>query len=213
MKSLSLFVISLLVTLHLQAQEQPKFKITHTSPYAPTECGAATGVKFERGYLRLENPNQWAEVMLFLQRRDGSFQKYTFEHKGSGVINLNYADCKYTGNYYAFVCLANDENCSFPTEAQVIEKHQQTITTKQPEFKVTRIIPNPKCPQDGVIIETGFVYSPTGGKVEITMLLEKKDGSWRKQLFVHQGTGIVKLDINDCNLTGKYKTLVTYQQQ
>lgn len=196
--------------LHLQAQEQAKFKITHTSPYAPADCGAATGTKFERGYLRLDSPNQWAEVMVFLQLRDGSFQKYTFEHQGSGVINLNYADCKYTGNYYAFVCLANDQNCSFPTEAQVIEKHQQTVATKQPEFKVTRIIPNPKCSEEGVIIETGFVYSPTGGKIEIIMMLEKKDGSWRKQSFFHQGTGIVKLDINDCNLTGKYKALVAY---
>ncbi|TAH17328.1 MAG: hypothetical protein EAZ08_13895 [Cytophagales bacterium] len=204
-------LILIFLGLKAQAQEEAKFRITHSSPFNATECGAATGVKFERGYLRVAENNKWVDVMLFFQRRDGSFQKFKFEHQGSGVINLNYVDCKYTGNYYAFVCYSNDDNCKFPTEAQVIAKHQQTVATKQPEFKVTRIIPNPQCPDEGVIIETGFVYSPTGGKIDVTLLLEKKDNKgWRKQHFIYQGTGSVKLDINDCNLTGKYKTMVSY---
>jgi len=211
MKSYFFSFILLLTTLSAQAQEEPKFRITNSSPYNVADCGAATGVKFERGYLRVPEANKWVDVMLFFQKRDGSFQKFQFEHQGSSVINLNYFDCRYTGNYYAFVCYSNDDKCKFPTEAEVITKHQQTVTTKQPEFKVTRIIPNPQCPKEGVIIETGFVYSPTGGKIDITLLLEKKDNKgWRKQHFIYQGTGSIKLDINDCNLTGKYKTIVSY---
>lgn len=211
MKSYFFLLTLLFFGSEAQAQEEAKFRITHTSPFGAAECGAATGVKFERGYLRVTENSRWVDVMIFFQRRDGSFQKFKFEHKGSGVINLNYADCKYTGNYYSFVCYSNDDNCTFPTETQVVTKHQQTVATKQPEFKVTRIIPNPQCPEEGVIIETGFVYSPTGGKIDITLLLEKKDNKgWRKQHFIHQGTGSIKLDINDCNLTGKYKTIVAY---
>jgi hypothetical protein len=211
MTSYFTLTLFLLAYFNLQAQEEPKFRITHSSPYTATECGAVSGVKFERGYLRVSEANKWVDVMLFFQRRDGSFQKFQFEHQGSGVINLNNVDCKYTGNYYAYVCYANDDNCKFPTEAQVIITHQQTVANKQPEFKVTRIIPNPQCPEDGVIIETGFVYSPTGGKVDVMLLLEKKDNKgWRKQHFIYQGTGSIKLDINDCNLTGKYKTIVAY---
>jgi hypothetical protein len=201
----------MLASLQMQAQEdEPKFRITHSVAYSSASCGAETGIHFQKGYLYKVEAGQWVEVMLFFQRKDGSFQKFHFEHQGGGIISLNYADCKYTGNYYVFVCNANDEDCKFPTEAQVIEKHQQIISSRQPELKVTRVIPNPKCPEEGVIIETGFVYSPTGGKVEINLFLEKKDKSWRKQLFIYQGTGLIKLDINDCNLTGKYKAIVTY---
>ncbi len=193
-----------------KAQDEPKFRITHSSAYTHTSCGAASGVTFEKGYLRVPKANAWVEVMLFLQRKDGSFQKHRFEHQGTGIIQLNLSDCKYTGNYYAFVCYADEENCKFPTEQQVIEKHQQTIQGKPPEFKITRILPNPKCKEEGIIFETGWVYSPTGGKVDITLFLEKKDGGWRKQHFTHQGTGSIRLDIDDCNLTGKYKTIVAY---
>jgi hypothetical protein len=210
MRKIVLIGICCLVWGSAKAQDEPKFRITHSSAYTHSSCGAASGVTFEKGYLRVPKSNAWVEVMLFLQRKDGSFQKHHFEHQGTGVIQLNLSDCRYTGNYYAFVCYANDENCKFPTEQQVIEKHHQTVHNKPPEFKMTRMIPNPKCGEEGIIFETGWVYSPTGGKVEITLFLEKKDGSWRKQHFTHQGTGTVRLDIDDCNLTGKYKTIITY---
>jgi hypothetical protein len=210
MKRLFLIVILFLTLCGVYAQEEPKFRITHSSAYMNVSCGAASGITFERGYLRVPKPNEWVEVMLFMQRRDGSFHKHHFEHEGSGVIQLNLSNCRYTGNYYAYACYANEENCKFPTEQEVIDKHQQIILNKSPEFKMTRIIPNPKCPNEGVILETGFVYSPTGGKVEITLFLEKKNGGWRKRHFVHQGTGSIRLDINDCNLTGKYKSIINY---
>jgi hypothetical protein len=203
-------VLLLFCNLTMQAQEEgddkPRFRMTDA--VSDPQC-SDYGTKFERGYVTSPK-NKWVNVMIYFQKKDGSFVNRFFSREGTGFINLNLADCNFTGNYYAYLCYAADQTCKFPTKDQVQAKHKEIQTTKQPQCKITRVLPY-KCEGvTGANFESAFVYSPTGGEVEITLFLERKNGDWRKKHYTFYGTGLLMLNIKDCELSGKYKVNIGY---
>jgi hypothetical protein len=187
--------------------DKPRFRMTDaiSDPQCPDY-----GTKFERGYVTSPK-NKWVNIMIYFQKKDGTFVNRFFSREGTGFIDLNISDCNFTGNYYAYVCYAADQSCKFPTKEQVLNKHTDIQTNKQPQCKITRVTPY-KCEGNatGASFESAFVYSPSGGEVEITLFLERKNGDWRKKHYTFYGTGLLMLNIKDCELSGKYKVNVSY---
>jgi hypothetical protein len=208
------FAISVFVFCHtpLQAQEEdldkPRFRMTDA--VSDPQC-SDYGTKFERGYVTSPKNNKWVNVMIYFQKKDGSFTNRFFSREGTGFIDLNISDCSFTGNYYAYACYATDNVCKFPSKDQVISKHKEIQTTKQPQCKITRVLPY-KCEAgvEGMNFESAFIYSPTGGAVDITLFLERKNGDWRKKHYTFYGTGLLLLNIKDCELSGKYRVNIIY---
>jgi hypothetical protein len=209
MKKLLTTIYFLLFYLPLFAQddEKPRFRITDA--VSDPQC-SDYGTKFERGYVTSPK-NKWVNVMIYFQKKDGTFINRFFSREGTGFIELNLSDCSFTGNYYAYACYASDNACKFPSKEQVVSRHKEIQETKQPSCKITRTIQF-KCEDGGssTLLESAFVYSPTGGAVDITIFLEKKNGDWRKKHYTFYGTGLLILNIKDCDLTGKYKITVNY---
>jgi hypothetical protein len=209
MKKILTTIYLLIFCLPLLAQddEKPRFRVTDA--VSDPQC-SDYGTKFERGYVTAPK-NKWVNVMIYFQKKDGGFISRFFSREGTGFIELNLSDCSFTGNYYAYACYASDNTCKFPSKEQVISRHKEIQETKQPSCKITRTIQF-KCEDGGnsTLLESAFVYSPTGGAVDITIFLEKKNGDWRKKHYTFYGTGLLILNIKDCDLTGKYRITVNY---
>jgi hypothetical protein len=180
----------------------PKFKMTKWTQ--PEEC-QGKGTKFETGYVSVPQ-NENVIVVLFFQKIDGTWIKKSFHRVGTGYISINLSECNFTGNHYGYVCLEKDAACKFPTEQEVAEMHKKN--PQIPRFKVTKRSKKDDC--NGVNFEEGYVYSPSGKPVEISIYMEKKDGTWRKKHYIFNGTGNLILNIADCDLTGNYKATVQY---
>jgi len=189
----------------IEITEKPQFKLTERS--TPNSCKQG-GCSFDRGYVSTRSTD-WVVVAIFVQTKAGYWEKKEYTRQGAGFIDLKLSDCNYTGNYYAYACFQNDGTCSFPDTYKIEEMHKQKDQT--PKFKVFKVN---KLPCEGADIgaqaEKGYVYSPNGGQVEITLFMEKKDGSWRKKTYLFFGTGMIELDIQGCDLTGNYKATIRY---
>jgi hypothetical protein len=185
-----------------QQSNQPKFKVVKWSKL--TEC-QGKGTKFETGYVTSPQTG-WVSVVIFFQRHDGTWLKKQYQREGSGYIQLNVIDCEFTGNHYAYVCYEKDVNCHFPNEEEVNKQHQES--SQLPRFKITKKTKKADC--NGIVFEEGYVYSPSGKTVEVSIYMEKKDGTWRKKHYTYYGTGNLELNITDCELTGNYKVSVQY---
>lgn len=180
----------------------PKFKMTKWSQ--PNEC-QGKGTKFETGYVSVQH-NDEVIITIYFQKTDNTWIKKTFQRNGTGYIQINLVECDFTGNHYGYVCLVKDEKCKFPTEQEVSEMHNKS--SQIPRFKVTKRSKKDDC--NGVNFEEGYVYSPSGKPVEVSIYMEKKDGTWRKKHYIFNGTGNIMLNITDCDLTGNYKATVQY---
>jgi hypothetical protein len=178
----------------------PKFKITKWSQ--PDEC-QGKGSKFEIGYVSVPSGDA-VTVALFLQKNDATWLKKTFQRHGTGYIQINLSDCLFTGNHYGYVCVDRNKTCTFPTEQEVGDMHAKS--SQIPRFKITKRTKKDDC--NGVNFEEGYVYSPSGKSVEVSIYMEKKDGTWRKKHYIYHGTGNLLLQITDCDLTGIYKATV-----
>jgi hypothetical protein len=189
------------VSLFAQS-EKPGFTIIKWTK--PTECKGA-GSNFELGFIvsPLDKP---VEIALYLQTNDGNWVSKKFQSKSSGYFKINASDCSYTGNHYGFVRYIGDKETKFPSVEAVKKEHE--ASDQHPKFKIIQQSEKLDC--KGVKFETGYVYSPTGKTVEVTLFLEKKDKSWRKKIYRHTGTGMIDLAVDDCDLTGSFKTHITY---
>lgn len=199
----SLIVGGLLASFSTKKQsDKPGFRIIKWTK--PAEC-KETGSNFEVGYV-LSPLDKMVEIALYLQLTNGNWVVKRFSNRGSGYFKIGASDCAFTGNHYGFVRYADDKETKFPTVEAVREEHESS--DQHPRFKIDKQAAKPEC--NSIKLETGYVYSPTGNTVEITLFLEKKDKSWRKKIYYYIGTGIIELGIDDCDLTGKFKTHITY---
>ena len=194
--------IFLNMSLLFAQSHKPGFKIIKWTK--PAEC-KGMGSNFEMGYIvsPLDKP---VEIALYLQTNDGNWVVKKFHSKSAGYFKINTSDCNYTGNHYGFVRYIDDKETKFPTVEAVKKQHE--ASDQHPKFKVTLQSEKPEC--KGAKFEEGYVYSPTGKMVEITLFLEKKDKSWRKKFYKYTGTGMIDLAVDDCDLTGNFKTHITY---
>lgn len=194
--------IFLMVSSLFGQSEKPGFKIIKWTK--PAEC-KGTGSNFEMGYIvsPLDKP---VEIALYLQTADGNWISKKFQSKSSGYFKINASDCSYTGNHYGFVRYIDDKETKFPTVDAVKKQHE--ASDQHPKFKIVQQSEKSEC--NGAKFELGYVYSPTGKMVEVTLFLEKKDKSWRKKFYKYMGTGMIELGVEDCELTGNFKTHITY---
>jgi hypothetical protein len=206
MRTFLLALISLTFFVLTEAQAQKvQFKVTSRS--VPVGCNTG-GVSYDMGYVSSEK-EEWVVVAFYVQRKGGFWEKKEYTRQGAGYIKLNLSSCDYTGNYYAFACLSEDKTCSFPDVYQVEAKHNSQ--PQDPKFRITKVEKTPcEGGQQGAKAESGYVYSPTGGQVEITLFMEKKDGTWRKKTYLFYGTGKIDLDMEGCDLTGNHKATIRY---
>ncbi|MCS6967873.1 MAG: hypothetical protein RMJ44_04415 [Cytophagales bacterium] len=185
-----------------------RFRITHIKEL--TDCQSKKGICFEQGNIFAENRTKDVEVALYLERSSGIFHMIRRRYP-AGLLNvpLNISDCDYTGNHYAYIKYVDDTDYQFPSVEEVARWHKETIQTRKPEFVITLIKPNPQC-LHSYRIESGFVYSPAGGRVDIKLLLETTTGQWRTLTLHRYGTGPVPIHYAACDLTGNYKAIANY---
>ena len=212
-KSRSLLFFLLLLTSFILpeqifAQNKAKFKVT--SRRKPPSCNGG-GCEFKKGYVQSKATGM-LDVVLFIQHKNGYWENKTYTREGPGLINLNLQSCDYTGNYYAYACSRNESTCKFPDASGVESMHAKKDQT--PKFKITKITKDKTCLEGGIKTKfvKGYIYSPTGHQVEVTVFVEKNDGKWRKKHFFYFGTGIIDIDMEGCDLTGKYKSIIQYTE-
>jgi len=203
-KLLTFIVFSVLFTSFSakKQSDKPGFKIIKWTK--PAEC-KEKGSNFEVGYV-LSPLDKTVEIALYLQLTDGNWVIKRFSNKGSGYFKIGASDCAFTGNHYGFVRYIDDRETKFPTAEAVKKEHESS--DQHPRFKIDKQTEKPECGSKK--LETGYVYSPTGDAVEITLFLEKKDKTWRKKIYHYVGTGIIELAVDDCDLTGSFKTHIAY---
>ncbi|KXX68111.1 hypothetical protein [Flammeovirga sp. SJP92] len=175
----------------------------------PKSCPLG-GLHLIEGIVRSANSEEYIDVYIYLQNYDGSWTKQEFKRKGGGVVKLDLSSCNYTGNYYALADYAYNSGKRMPSIAQVKEKHDSQ--GKSPKFRVTEKFPLKEC-ENGVVgtyFKQGEVFTPKGEKVEVTMYLQKSDGSWRKKHFRKVGSGFIPLEVKGCDLNGVYKSRIVY---
>ncbi|MCC5946474.1 MAG: hypothetical protein JJT94_16200 [Bernardetiaceae bacterium] len=210
LKNTFAFFILFFACIHspIYAQDSPLFKLTKRS--RPEECGAK-GCYFEGGFVRSNTENRQVVVALFVQHYTGYWERKEFVRQGRGYLEIGLKSCDFTGNFYAFACYADDASCKFPSSQEVEKQHEEK--DQAPRFKVLTIEDKNCDSEGGVLIKNGYVYSPKGLKVEITLFLERKEGDWRRKSFFYYGTGLIDLDIEGCDLTGNYKSAIRYLEQ
>ena len=173
----------------------------------PANCPGG-GIHLIEGYLRASNNDAFIELDIFFQKYDGSWVRKNYTRKGSGKIRVNESSCDYTGNYYSFAYYAQSRTPR-PTVDDVTKRHNKMGTT--PKFRVIKKKKPEQCDQGGISFEQGEVFTPKGERGVITLFMEKNDGSWRKKDFRYVGSGFMEINIIDCNLTGNYKSRVSFQ--
>jgi hypothetical protein len=189
--------------LALGQVSQPQVRLITSKP---TNCKDNKGLLIEKAQVRSATQAS-VDVVVYLQRYDGVWTKKFLTGKGGDDININLSDCEYTGNYYAFAVFTSKGIETAPHLNQVKEMHLRKGI--QPKFRVIESEPDKNCKEGGYIFYKGYVYTPRGEKVKISFFMEKKDGSWRKKHYEYTGSGVLNMDIWDCELTGKYKAYVT----
>lgn len=204
--SVSALLCSLLMAPALVAQTatDPEFVVIRQEK--PANCPSG-GLSLVEGYVKANRSDAFVEVVVYIQQYDDTWVRKVIKRRGSGIVKIEAASCNYTGNYYTF-SRYQDKETSFPTVQQVMEMHKKK--GEDPLFRVTKRKPLPGCPngETGTFFQEGQVFTPKGETVEIIFFMEKKDGSWRKKAFNHTGSGFIDINIADCELTGKYKTMI-----
>ncbi|MBB3699609.1 hypothetical protein KMW28_00745 [Flammeovirga yaeyamensis] len=178
----------------------------------PKSCPLG-GLHLIEGIVRSADPNEYVDIYIYLQNYDGSWTKQVYKRKGGGVVKLDAMSCNFTGNFYAVADYAKNAGKRMPSITQVSEKHN--AKGKNPKFRVTEKYPYKQCEgeQVGTYFKQGEVFTPAGEKVEVTMYLQKQDGSWRKKHYRKVGSGYIPLEIKGCDLNGVYKSRIVYANQ
>lgn len=161
------------------------------------------GLLLKKGLVKGAVNNSQVEVMVFLQQYNGHWMKKHYKRNGSGVIEMNMGDCRFTGNYHALAYYLNQKN-DYGASFKKIQ-HLHNRKGESPKFRVTRRLKE----EDGTVkFKTGEIFTPNGETVEVTLFLEKTDGGWRKKHYTVHGSGIINLNISGNDLTGNYRAAV-----
>ncbi|WP_448520706.1 hypothetical protein [Rhodoflexus sp.] len=186
----------------------PKFRITSIKEVSG--CKEGVGILFEQGYINAIDRNRQIQVALYIEKTNGAFEIIRKSYPpGTINVKLNLFGCDYTGNHYAYAKYADDRDFYFPTLEDIYIKHKEVLETQTPEFVITTTKTNPNC-NHVPYYETGFVWSPAGGRVNIKLLLETTSGEWRTINLYHYGTGKVKIHHGSCDLTGKVEIIASF---
>lgn len=196
----SIFVIN--QAMAQQKAPRPKCLINHKE--RPDDCSHGGGLVIESAFVVSMIEDEEVEVVMYFQKYNGSWERKTYSRKGSGELMLDIASCDYTGNYFCFPYYKYLDNLKVPTGVEVETMHAKKGTS--PRFRVSEMNRIDEC--KGAQIVKGEVFTPNGEEVKITLFLEKKDGHWRKKDYLLVGSGSIYLDIEDCELTGKYKSKI-----
>lgn len=185
-----------------------RFRITHFREVSG--CTKNQGVVFEQGHISAEDMTKPTIVTIYFEKNNGAFVTVRRTYP-AGTINvkLNIFDCDYTGNHYTYIKYADDTDFNFPTVDEVYKRHKEVLTTSKPECLVTTVRANPKCPHS-YRIETGIVYSPAGGRVDVKLLIETTSGEWRTLNLYRYGTGPISINYAACDLTGKTNPIASF---
>lgn len=163
------------------------------------------GLELKDGYVRTKHTEEMIDIIIYLQNYDNTWAKKHFVRKGAGFIPLNISSCNYTGNFYAFARYASNKNKQ-PSLNDVKKKHESM--GKRPKFRINRQAKLKHCKEGGTHFIEGQVFTPNGEAVDITLFMQKKDGTWRKKHFKSIGSGYIPIDVKGCDLNGKYKARV-----
>ncbi|MCC5945066.1 MAG: hypothetical protein JJT94_09025 [Bernardetiaceae bacterium] len=93
---LVLFLIASLSFSDIMAQD---FKVIKRS--RPELCENSKGCRFEMAEIEAK-ANKKVAVVYYLEKEDGSWEKHTTQHKGSGRIPMQHEGCDLTGRYMHF---------------------------------------------------------------------------------------------------------------
>ncbi|AZQ64099.1 hypothetical protein EI427_18245 [Flammeovirga pectinis] len=207
--SLSIFIIFSLNIFDANILEEDRPTFTIIKQGVPKACPLG-GLHLIEGIVRSANSSEYVDVYIYLQNYDGTWSKQMFKRKGGGVVKLDVSSCNFTGNYYAMADYSYNNAKRMPSITQVQEKHESL--GNNPKFRVTEKFPFKECEGDitGTYFKQAEVFTPKGEKVEVTMYLQKSDGSWRKKHFRKVGSGFVPLEIKGCDLNGIYKSRIVF---
>ncbi|MBX2841701.1 MAG: hypothetical protein KTR26_08010 [Flammeovirgaceae bacterium] len=194
----------LIINLAVAQQKPPRPKCLINHKERPDGCSNAGGLVIESAFIVSMIEDEEVEVVMYFQTYNGGWERKTFSRKGSGELALNISSCDYTGNYFSFPYYKFLDNFKVPTGVEVESMH--TKKGALPIFRVSEMNKLDDC--KGTQIVKGDVFTPNGEEVKITLFLEKKDGHWRKKDYLLVGSGSIYLDIEDCDLTGKYKSKI-----
>ncbi len=198
---LSSFIV--LIASTVAVGQTPKFRIVEMEK--TTDCiGKDKGTLFKRGYVKAREQKPIA-VAVYLQHKSGYWDRKEFVSTGSGFVDINLSDCDYTGNYYAYATYKESiSGDPFPDVMAVEMRHNSKDQT--PKFRVVEMEDQPS----KVDFKYGYVYSPSGRKVEVTFFAEKTDGSWKRKHFTYDGSGRAFIGMKGEDLTGEYKYVIQY---
>jgi len=187
----------------------PRFRITHIREVSGCKQGDQ-GLVFEQGHISAEDRSRPLIVAIYLEKNNGSFVTIRRSYPpGTANVRLDIFGCDYTGNNYSYIKYADESYYQFPTVDEVYKRHQEVLSTQKPEFVVTTVKPNPRCPHS-FRIESGFVYSPAGGRVDVKLLVETTSGIWETMHLYRYGTGSVNINYAACDLTGNTKAVASF---
>jgi hypothetical protein len=208
MKLLAAIFLSLCcVSAHAQTNSL-RFRITHFREVPG--CKQGQGIVFEQGHISADSRIRPVIVMIYLEKNDGTFVALRRSYPAGTVnVKLDIFGCDYTGNNYSYIKYADDTDFNFPTVDEIYKRHKEVLATVKPEFIVSTTKANPKCP-NSFIIQSGFVYSPAGGRVDIKLLVETISGEWRTINLYRYGTGPVPINYAACDLTGNTKAIASF---
>lgn len=186
----------------------PRFRVTHIREVSG--CPQGQGILFEQGRISAQNARKPVQVALYLEKTNGAFEVFRRSYPAGTVnVKLDIFGCDYTGNNYAYIKYADDSDFIFPTVDEVYRRHQETLQTRKPEFLVSTVKPNAQCP-NSFRFESGLVYSPAGGRVDVKLFLETTSGEWRTVNLYRYGSGPVAINYAACDLTGNSKSVASF---
>lgn len=198
------FIIGLFFTATLAYAQAPKFRVIEMEKIS--DCGGSTaGTNFEMGYLSARH-HKPVVIAVYLQHKSGYWDRKEFIRSGSGPIKMNLSSCDYTGNYYSYATYQDQSRGGDPFPDVMTVEMRHNARDQAPKFKVVDM------EEEGSLIDFkyGYVYSPTGKKVEVTFFAEKKDGSWKRKHFTYDGSGRAYIGMKDDEFTGEYKYVIQY---
>lgn len=203
----AIFLLFCCASAHAQTNSL-RFRITHTREV--TGCKQGQGLVFEQGHISADNRTRPVIVTIYLEKNNGAFETLRRSYPAGTVnVRLDIFGCDYTGNNYTYIKYADDSDFNFPTADEMYKRHKEVLETKKPEFIVTATKANPKCP-NSFRVESGLVYSPAGGRVDIKLLIETTSGEWRTINLYRYGTGPVTINYAACDLTGNTKAIASF---
>lgn len=184
--------------------QTPKFKVVEMEKVS--DCGASTaGTHFKRGYVRARAKKPII-IAVYLQHKSGYWDRKEFLRNGPGFIEMNLSNCDYTGNYYSYATYQDQSQSRDPFPDVMTVEMQHNSRDQTPKFKVVDMEEE----NNGVDFKYGYVYSPTGKKVEVTFFAEKKNGEWKRKHFTYDGSGRAYIGMKGEDLTGEYKYVIRY---